>query len=130
MSYYADTHAHIYADDFDRDRDELLSRCQDENVRKVIMPNIDQSSVDAMLEVENRFPNQCIATMGLHPCSVKKGFERELYNVETWLAKRKFAAVGEIGTDLYWDKSFWSHQQEAFNVQMGWAKQYGLPIII
>lgn len=130
MNHYIDTHAHIYSDDFDMDRGDVIGRCLDQNVRKVIMPNIDHTSVDAMLEAEVRFPDQCIATMGLHPCSVKKGFERELYNVETWLVKRKFAAIGEIGTDLYWDKMFWSHQQEAFNIQMNWAKQYDLPIII
>lgn len=130
MNYFIDTHAHIYSDDFDLDRGDVIGRCLDENVRKIVMPNIDHTSVDAMLEVEARFPDHCIATMGLHPCSVKKGFERELYNVESWLAKRKFAAVGEIGTDLYWDKTFWSHQQEAFNIQMNWAKQYNLPIII
>lgn len=68
--------------------------------------------------------------MGLHPCSVKKGFERELYIVEGWLSKRKFSAVGEIGTDLYWDKTFWDQQCEAFNIQVAWAKSFGLPVII
>ena len=72
----------------------------------------------------------CVATMGLHPCYVKKDFQRELYLVEEWLSKRKFAAVGEIGTDLYWDKTFWEQQQEAFTIQVNWAKQYNLPIII
>jgi TatD DNase family protein len=68
--------------------------------------------------------------MGLHPCSVKKDFERELYIVEEWLSKRRFSAVGEIGTDLYWDKSFWGQQQEALAIQINWAKKYGLPIVL
>lgn len=130
MSYYIDTHAHIYATDFDQDRSDSISRSIDQGVKKIIMPNVDHTSVDEMLEVESRFPSTCIATMGLHPCSVKKGFERELYVVEEWLSKRKFAAVGEIGTDLYWDKTFWPQQQEAFSVQIEWAKKYELPIII
>jgi TatD DNase family protein len=130
MNYFIDTHAHIYADDFDGDRPDVIARCVENNVLKIIMPNVDHTSVDAMLEAESRFSNVCVATMGLHPCSVKKGFERELYLVEEWLAKRKFSAVGEIGTDLYWDKTFWNYQQEAFSVQMGWAKQYKIPIII
>jgi TatD DNase family protein len=66
----------------------------------------------------------------LHPCSVKKGFERELYLIESWLSKRKFSAVGEIGTDLYWDKSLFDYQKEAFMIQVNWAKKYNLPIVI
>jgi TatD DNase family protein len=71
-----------------------------------------------------------MAMMGLHPCYVKKDFEKELYLVEDWLSRRKFAAVGEIGTDLFWDKTFWDHQQEAFKLQVGWAKKYQLPVVI
>ncbi len=130
MSYFVDTHAHIYLEDFDQDRVDIISKCIDLGVQKIVMPNIDHASVDDLLETESRFPNTCFAAMGLHPCSVKKGFERELYMVEEWLTKRKFAAVGEIGTDLYWDKTFWPQQQEAFSIQVAWAKQYGLPIII
>ena len=94
------------------------------------MPNIDHASMDAMLEVEERHPNHCLPMMGLHPCYVKKDFEKELYMVETWLSKRNFLAVGEIGTDLYWDKTFWEQQCEAFRIQVSWAKQYQLPIVI
>jgi len=72
----------------------------------------------------------CVSMMGLHPCSVKKGFEKELYLVEEWLGKRKFAGVGEIGTDLYWDKTFWKEQQEALNIQLDFAKQYEIPAIL
>jgi TatD DNase family protein len=129
MSYWIDTHAHIYLEDFDKDRKDVLRECGDVGVSKIFMPNIDHTSIDPMLEVESRSAN-CYAMMGLHPCSVKKDFEKELYTVEQWLNKRKFVAIGEIGTDLYWDKTFWEQQQEAFKIQIGWAKQYELPIVI
>lgn len=129
MKYWIDTHAHIYSEEFDADRREVLTACRERGVAKIFMPNIDHTSIDAMLEVESRFEN-CYAMMGLHPCSVKKDFEKELYQVEQWLTKRKFVAVGEIGTDLYWDKTFWEEQQEAFTIQVNWAKQYELPIVI
>lgn len=108
----------------------MLHRCEEQQVSRIFMPNVDHASIDGMMELESRFPNQCTAMMGLHPCSVKKDFERELYIVEDWLSKRKFSAVGEIGTDLYWDKTFWDQQEEAFLIQVKWAKQYSLPIII
>lgn len=130
MDYWTDTHAHIYAKDFDEDRTEMLRQCDDSDIKRIYMPNIDHTSIDSMLEVEHRHPKQCFSMMGLHPCSVKKDFESELYRVEEWLAKRKFAAVGEMGTDLYWDKTFWNQQQEAFKIQVGWAKKYKLPIVI
>lgn len=130
MSYWIDTHAHIYSDEFDQDRADAIRRAEENNVKRIYMPNVDHASIDAMLEAELRYPDMCIPMMGLHPCSVKKDFERELYLVEDWLAKRKFCAVGEIGTDLYWDKSFWEQQKEAFTIQVGWAKKYNLPIII
>lgn len=130
MNFWTDTHAHIYLKEFDHDRAEVLSRCKESKVQKIYMPNIDHTSIDNMLEVETKNPEQCTAMMGLHPCSVKKDFEKELYQVESWLSKRSFAAVGEIGTDLYWDKTYWEQQKEAFNIQVKWAKQYDLPIVI
>lgn len=130
MKFWIDSHAHIYLKEFDHDRNEVLNRCTENNVQKIYMPNIDHASIDSMLEVEAKNPGQCIAMMGLHPCSVKKDFEKELYLIESWLSKRTFAAVGEIGTDLYWDKTYWEQQKEAFNIQVKWAKQYDLPIVI
>lgn len=129
-NFYIDTHAHIYADRFIADRQEALRRAQEANVQKIFMPNVDHTSIDAMMEVENLDPARYFATMGLHPTSVNKDFQRELYIVENWLSKRKFAAIGEMGTDLYWDKTFWEEQKEAFAIQVGWAKQYQLPVII
>lgn len=129
-SFYIDTHAHIYAKEFNDDRDEIFRHAREMNVHKIFMPNVDHTSIDAMLETENRFPEMCFSTMGLHPCSVNRDFQRELYIVEDWLSKRKFSAIGEMGTDLYWDKTFWDQQKEAFTIQVGWAKKYALPIII
>lgn len=130
MSCWIDTHAHIYSTEFDLDRAEMLRQCEEAHIKRIYMPNIDRTSIDAMLEVEHRYPQQCFSIMGLHPCSVKKDFETELYKVEEWLSKRKFVAVGEMGTDLHWDKTFWGQQQEAFKIQVGWAKKYRLPLVI
>lgn len=127
---FIDTHAHIYSSEFDTDREEVIRQAGSVNVRKILMPNVDHTSMDAMMEAENRFQGICFAAMGLHPCSVKKDFQRELYIVEEWLAKRKFSAIGEMGTDLYWDKTFWEQQKEAFAIQIGWAKKYELPVIL
>ena len=127
---WTETHAHIYLPEFDPDRAEMLERSRAAGIAKIYMPNIDHTSVDAMLDTESRYSGQCFAMMGLHPCSVKKDFVKELYLVEEWLTKRKFAAVGELGTDLYWDKTFWEQQKEAFRLQVTWAKKYNLPIVI
>lgn len=108
----------------------MLRRCEDLGVDKIFMPNVDHASIDRMMEVELKNSKRCFSMMGLHPCSVKKDFERELYIVEQWLGKRKFTAIGEMGTDLHWDKTFWDQQKEAFTIQVNWAKQYNLPIVI
>ncbi len=130
MLNWTDTHAHIYSKEFLPDREDALRRAHEAGVDKIYMPNIDHTSIDAMLEVEMQYPGRCFAMMGLHPCSVKRDFEKELYLVEQWLGKRKFHAVGEMGTDLYWDKTFWEQQKEAFVIQVNWAKKYNLPIVI
>jgi TatD DNase family protein len=127
---YIDTHAHIYLSDFSDDREDILSRADEQKVSRIYMPNVDHTSIDGMMELEYRYKDRCIAMMGLHPCYIKKDFQRELYLVEEWLSKRKFAAVGEIGTDLYWDKTFWEQQKEAFTIQIGWAKKHKLPVVI
>lgn len=125
-----DSHAHIYSEKFDTDRAEAMERAQQEGVSKIYMPNIDHTSIEAMLEAEEKYKGACIAMMGLHPTSVNKDFERELYLVEEWLSKRAFAAVGECGIDLYWDKTFLPQQQEALKVQVELAKKYKLPIVL
>jgi TatD DNase family protein len=130
MNCWIDSHAHIYSTDFDTDRIDMMHRAEEKGVDKIFMPNIDHTSIDSMLDLESKYAATCFAMMGLHPCSVKKDFEKELYIVENWLAKRKFAAVGEMGTDLYWDKTYWDQQVEAFTIQVGWAKKYKLPIVV
>jgi TatD DNase family protein len=125
-----DTHAHIYLEDFKQDLSAMLDRSRAAGVQKILMPNIDGESIDDLLELESREPSFCIPMMGLHPCYIKKGFENDLYAVEDWLNKRPFCAVGEIGTDLYWDKTYWAEQQEAFEVQLGLAKKFRLPVSI
>jgi TatD DNase family protein len=127
---YIDSHAHIYSKEFDADRQLLLEQCMDKGVNKIFMPNVDHESIDRMLEVEAKNSGHCIPMMGLHPCNVKKNFEKNLYEVEDWLKRRKFAAIGEMGTDLYWDKTFFPQQQEAFKIQVSFAKKYDLPIVI
>lgn len=130
MDYWIDTHAHIYSSEFKDDRAQMLERSADQGISKIYMPNVDHTSIDDMLELESRSNGKYISMMGLHPCSVKKDFQRELYLVEEWLSKRKFVAIGEIGTDLYWDQTFWEQQKEAFVIQVNWAKKYKLPIVI
>lgn len=125
-----ETHAHIYANQFKDDLNDTIERAQQAGVKRIYMPNIDHTSIDAMMEVEAAYPDYCVATMGLHPCSVKKDFEKELYTVEAWLNKRDFVAIGEMGTDLYWDKTFVEEQVEAFKIQAGWAMEREKPIII
>jgi len=125
-----DTHAHIYSKKFGDDVDQMIERAREAGIEKIYMPNIDRTSIDDMLELELRYPGYCIPMMGLHPCSVDKDFQQELYLVEEWLAKRPFVAVGEMGTDLYWDKSFFPQQQEAFQIQCELAIKHDIPIVI
>lgn len=127
-----DTHAHIYTDEFRTDREEMLARAYEQNVQSIYMPNIDHTSIDAMLEVNQKYPDTCFPMMGLHPCSVTKNVQRELYRVEEWLQKNKslFKGIGETGIDHYWDKTYAAQQEEAFTIQLGLAKTYQLPIII
>ncbi|MCD6066247.1 MAG: hydrolase, TatD family [Bacteroidetes bacterium] len=125
-----DTHTHLYAEEFDTDRAEAVKRCLENNITKLYLPNVDSESIPRMLELEKQFPEHCFAMMGLHPCSVKENYKDELAIVQDWLSKRKFAAVGEIGIDLYWDKTFLKEQQEAFSQQINWALEHQLPIVI
>ncbi len=128
--YFVDTHSHLYSSKFKEDRDDMMARTLANNVKKIYLPNIDSESIEGMLALEEKYPQNCFPMMGLHPCSVKADFEKELYIVEDWLSKHKFVAVGEMGTDLYWDKSFFPQQQEAFKIQVNLAKKHDLPIVI
>ncbi|MBL7829542.1 MAG: TatD family hydrolase [Saprospiraceae bacterium] len=125
-----DTHSHIYLPDFSEDRDEMIQRALDTGISKIYMPNIDSSSINMLYQTEKDYPDICIGMMGLHPCSVKEDFENELKIIEIELFKRAFSAVGEIGLDYYWDKTFIEQQKHAFILQMKWAKQLDIPIVI
>ncbi len=125
-----DTHAHIYLEHFTEDIDEVINRALESGIEKILLPNIDSTTIDQMLELEVKYPNICFPMMGLHPCSVKEDFETELQLVEDWLNKRSFLAVGEMGTDLYWDKTFWEQQKEAFHFQCEQGLKHDLPIVI
>jgi TatD DNase family protein len=125
-----DTHTHIYLDEFQADREEMLLRAQQEGVTAFYLPNIDGASIPALLELESRHPDTCNAMMGLHPCSVGETYPEELKVVEEWLGKRSFAAVGEIGLDYYWEQQWIPQQKEAFALQIKWALEHQLPIVI
>ncbi len=125
-----DTHAHIYSEKFSEDRDAMLAKTFESGVSKILMPNIDLESIEPMLELEKNYPNQCYSMMGLHPCYVKDTFEEDLKVIENWWKKRDFIAVGEMGLDLYWDKTFFEQQKEAFRIQAKWAMEFGKPLII
>ena len=130
MTTLIDTHAHIFLKEFDEDLDAVIAKSKEAGVEKIYMPNVDGSTIDRMLAVEEKYKNYCFSMMGLHPCSVKDNFRDELRTVEKQLAERQFYAIGEIGTDLYWDKSFIDEQIVAFDTQVEWAKSLGLPVVI
>ncbi|MCM5530242.1 TatD family hydrolase [Parasegetibacter sp. NRK P23] len=125
-----DTHCHLYGEEFTADIDQVIERAKAAGVKRFYLPGIDSTAIPSMLELEARFPGECIAMMGLHPCYVKENYLEELEIVRQWLQQRKFAAVGEIGLDFYWDRTFEVQQYEAFRTQIGWAKEYSLPIVI
>ncbi len=125
-----DTHCHLYVEEFKDDIALVIERAIAEGVQQFYLPAIDSSETVSMLALEEKFPGQCIAMMGLHPCYVKENWRTELDLVKGWLEKRPFAAVGEIGLDFYWDKTFADQQYEAFRLQAEWALQYQLPIVI
>ena len=127
---FVDTHTHLYSDEFAADRYDLIKKAQANGVSKFYLPNISSQSIAGMLELETNFPNVCFPMMGLHPCDVKENYLEELNIAENWLQQRTFAAIGEIGIDLYWDKTFFKQQQEAFKRQIDWALKYNYAIVI
>jgi TatD DNase family protein len=127
---FIDTHAHLYAQEFAGDISQVVSRSLDSHVRKIYMPNIDPDTIPSMLALESQYPDLCAAMIGIHPCYIDRAFQKKLEHVEIWLAKRPFAAVGEIGIDLYRNKTYQAQQEEAFTTQLKWAQQYRLPVIV
>ncbi len=125
-----DTHSHIYLDEFDADRSEVVERAKHNGVEAIFMPNIDLASIEPMLALAQQQPGYCFPMMGLHPTSVKEDYEDVLETILSWFERHQFSAVGEIGIDLYWDKSFRAQQIIAFEQQLIKAKTLGLPVVI
>jgi len=125
-----DTHTHLFLPEFDSDRDQVILNAQKGGVEKILLPNVDGTTIDPLLELSSKYPEFCYPMMGLHPTSVKDNYKEELNIVENWLKKQKFYAIGEIGIDLYWDKTFKIQQEEVFRYQIDLAKKYNLPIVI
>jgi TatD DNase family protein len=127
---FIDTHTHLYAQEFKDDRKAVVEKAINNGVSKLFLPNIDIHSIQPMLDLCWDFPQNCFPMMGLHPCSVDKHVEAHLFQIQKWLKKRKFYAVGEIGLDYYWSEEFKEQQIRAFKLQIQWAIQMDLPIVI
>lgn len=126
-----DTHTHLYSEDFDADRSEVIQRALDKGVTEFYLPAIDSETHGKMLQLEREYPGKMHAMMGLHPCSVQpETWEKELETVKNYLDERAFCAIGEIGIDLYWDKSTLEIQKIAFEKQIDWAIEKDIPIVI
>lgn len=127
---YIDTHAHLYSEKFDEDRHEMIQRAFDQGVEKIFLPNISIDSISGMEQLVDDYPQKCYAMLGIHPCDIKKDWEVQLTEIKKHFKKDKYIAIGEIGMDLYWDKSLQKEQSLAFEAQIKWAKEEKLPIAI
>ena len=125
-----DTHTHLYVEAFDEDREEIIQKAIKIGIERFYLPSIDSSYTSRMLDLESKYPDHIRLMIGLHPTHVKDNYKDELHHVDQCLNKYDFSAVGEIGIDLYWDKSFLKNQQEAFDLQISWAKEKKLPGVI
>ena len=125
-----DTHTHLYYETDEARRMGLMQRCRDNSIDRLFLPNVDAASVPLMFDLLTAYPNNCYPMLGLHPCSVKENWEEELAAIVPALHQHKIYAVGEIGIDLYWDKTFLTEQIQAFKLQIKWAKTLKLPIVI
>lgn len=125
-----DTHCHLYSKSFSQDVDEVIQRAEKEGVEKFYLPAIDSECQEALLALEAKYPGKCIGMTGLHPCNVKENYQAELSFVERELGRRAWVAIGEIGLDFYWDKTFSAQQYAAFHQQIEWALHYDIPIVI
>lgn len=127
---FIDTHTHLFSDQFNEDRSAVVRRAIDSGISKMLLPNIDLESVEGMHQLVSEFPGHCYPMMGLHPCSVTENWESDLAVIQSHLDQHNYCAIGEIGIDLYWDKSTLGYQQKAFAQQIEWAKSKKLPIAI
>ena len=130
MHTFIDTHAHLYLSQFDEDRDAVIDSALQQGVKKILLPNIDNSTIGQMRDMEKKYDGICHSMMGLHPCSVDANYHAQLKTMEEWLDKTDFLAIGEIGTDLYWDKTFKDAQEDCFRTQIRWSRERGLPVVI
>ncbi|MEA3316772.1 MAG: TatD family hydrolase [Bacteroidota bacterium] len=127
---FIDTHTHLYLPEFDDDRDVVINNAIEKNIEKMVLPNIDSTTINNLLDLSKKYPQNCFPAIGLHPSSVDKNYKEELSILEKYLERESFYAIGEIGIDLYWDKTFIKEQEEAFLYQINLAKRINLPIII
>ncbi|MBN2637098.1 MAG: TatD family hydrolase [Prolixibacteraceae bacterium] len=125
-----DTHSHIYSEDFNDDIDVVVQNAYNNDVKKIVLPNIDSGTIKRLLDLSNSYPHICYPLMGLHPGSVSKDYKEELSAVEYWLDKHKFYGIGEIGIDLYWKSTFLKEQEDTFRYQIKLAKSSNLPIVV
>jgi TatD DNase family protein len=125
-----DSHTHLYLDAFKDDREQMIQRAVNAGVSRMLLPNIDSSSVGPMFSLVEQFPDRCFPMMGLHPTSVKEDYLKELATVEKQLSRKDIIAIGECGIDLYWDRTFLREQEEAFSTQIKWAMDLDLPLVI
>jgi TatD DNase family protein len=127
---FIDTHAHLYLDEFNMDRDVMIQRALTSEVGKIVLPNINLESLSSVIELSRSYPENCFASIGLHPCDVKTDYKDILYELSLRFNSTKFIAIGETGTDAYWDTTYWNQQLDAFSRQLDWSKEHLLPIII
>lgn len=128
--YFIDTHTHLYSTEFDTDRTEVVENAIKAGVKTLLLPNIDVASIEPMYSLCAEFPQNCFPMMGLHPGYVNENWENDLAQIKQALFEKKNYALGEIGMDLYWDKTFIEEQKKAFRIQIEWAKELNLPIVI
>lgn len=127
---FIDTHCHLFAEEFDADRNEVVNRAISKGIDLLLLPNIDPESIAALKALHKDFPNNCLGMMGLHPCSVTADYEQKLKTIQKELAENTYIAIGEIGLDYYWDTTFKEEQIKTFRTQLQWAKELQLPVAI
>ncbi len=130
MTHFVDTHNHLYLEQFDQDRDEAVERALQAGVKYMLLPNVDEETSGPLLHLHQKYPENCLPMMGLHPTSVKPGFEKILETMKERFETVKFYAVGETGIDLYWDKTWFDLQVQSFRTQIEWAIDWDLPVVI
>ncbi len=130
MEYFFDTHTHLYLEQFDQDRQKVVEKAIENGVQYMLLPNVDEDTIEPMLDLHRQHPQNCLPMMGLHPTSVKPGFEKVLQSMKNLFDHTRFYAVGETGIDLYWDKTFFELQLQSFQTQIEWALELKLPLVV